>query len=127
MILEYLERINKVSSDLARIKALEDNVEEVKEILRDTWSLANRANELAEYVKQTTHLAKEELIKQAELKKAELIANATVLLTPLQDAVDLDMATDEEVASLKAWKTYRVLLNRVDTSLVPNIVWPEMP
>lgn len=41
-----------------------------------------------------------------------------------QDAVDADIATDEEVADLAAWKKYRILLMRVDTS---NPQWPEMP
>ncbi|MEH4949531.1 tail fiber assembly protein, partial [Escherichia coli] len=26
-----------------------------------------------------------------------------------------------------AWKKYRVLLNRVDTSVAPDIVWPDEP
>ncbi|HAV2420762.1 tail fiber assembly protein [Escherichia coli] len=26
-----------------------------------------------------------------------------------------------------AWKTYRVLLNRVDTSVAPDIEWPVSP
>ncbi|WP_340608936.1 tail fiber assembly protein, partial [Xenorhabdus bharatensis] len=46
---------------------------------------------------------------------------------PLQDAVDLDMATKEEKAALLKWKKYRVLLNRVDCSTAPDIVWPEQP
>ncbi|EAC2055356.1 hypothetical protein EIF27_23410 [Escherichia coli] len=25
------------------------------------------------------------------------------------------------------WKTYRVLMNRVDTSLSPDIEWPSQP
>ncbi|KIE64605.1 tail fiber assembly protein [Escherichia coli] len=28
---------------------------------------------------------------------------------------------------LEAWKKYRVLLNRVDTSTAPDIEWPEIP
>ncbi|EKP6447356.1 tail fiber assembly protein, partial [Escherichia coli] len=27
----------------------------------------------------------------------------------------------------EAWKKYRVLLNRVDTSVAPDIVWPDEP
>ncbi|MDN0004869.1 tail fiber assembly protein [Providencia stuartii] len=33
----------------------------------------------------------------------------------------------KEAAALQAWKKYRVLLNRIDTSLAPNIEWPEKP
>ncbi|ELJ6731449.1 tail fiber assembly protein, partial [Escherichia coli] len=28
---------------------------------------------------------------------------------------------------LEAWKKYRVLLNRVDTSVAPDIEWPAAP
>ncbi|HDX1826743.1 TPA: tail fiber assembly protein, partial [Escherichia coli] len=41
--------------------------------------------------------------------------------------VDLDIATEEEILLLAAWKTYRVLLNRVDTSVAPDIEWPAIP
>ncbi|HBE5013452.1 TPA: phage tail protein [Escherichia coli] len=44
-----------------------------------------------------------------------------------QDAVDEGIATKEETAALTEWKKYRVLLMRVDTSLAPNIDWPEVP
>lgn len=70
---------------------------------------------------------KEELIAQADSKKSHLLSVATAKISILQDAVDLDMATDEEAASLTAWKKYRVLLNRIDTSKAPDITWPEQP
>ncbi|MBB7113412.1 tail fiber assembly protein, partial [Escherichia coli] len=44
-----------------------------------------------------------------------------------QDAVDLEIATEEETSLLEAWKKYRVLLNRVDTSTAPDIEWPTNP
>ncbi|EJH8726403.1 tail fiber assembly protein, partial [Cronobacter sakazakii] len=52
---------------------------------------------------------------------------ATQAIAPLQDAVELEMASEGEVAQLAAWKKYRVLLNRVDTTTAPDIAWPEMP
>ncbi|MCT9020843.1 tail fiber assembly protein [Proteus mirabilis] len=72
-------------------------------------------------------ISKEQLIAEAEQQKQLLLAEANNAIAPLQDAVDLDMATDEEVAQLTAWKKYRVLLNRIDTSLAPDIEWPEKP
>ncbi|EMP4585213.1 tail fiber assembly protein [Enterobacter hormaechei] len=45
----------------------------------------------------------------------------------LQDAVDLDMATDEEKSRYDTWRKYRVLLTRVDTSQAPDINWPDPP
>lgn len=44
-----------------------------------------------------------------------------------QDAVDADIATEQEVADLAAWKKYRVLLMRVDTTTAPDINWPVKP
>ncbi|EFJ58906.1 hypothetical protein HMPREF9533_05453 [Escherichia coli MS 60-1] len=35
--------------------------------------------------------------------------------------------TEEETSLLEAWKMYRVLLNRVDTSTAPDIEWPVNP
>ncbi|EER2546013.1 tail fiber assembly protein [Escherichia coli] len=45
----------------------------------------------------------------------------------LPSSVGLEIATEEENSLLEAWKKYRVLLNRVDTSTAPDIEWPEEP
>lgn len=68
-----------------------------------------------------------QLIEIADSQKSSLMAQATVEIAPLQDAVDLDEATDSEKAQLTAWKKYRVLLNRIDTSTAPDIKWPAIP
>ncbi|WP_278399432.1 tail fiber assembly protein [Hafnia paralvei] len=68
-----------------------------------------------------------ELIAQAEETRAQLMAEANQKITPLQDALDLDIATEDELAQLRAWKTYRVLLSRMDTSTVPDVDWPVQP
>ena len=60
-----------------------------------------------------------------ELKERMSLAINTI--STLQDAVDLAMATEEEENRLTAWRTFRVLLSRVDISMAPNVVWPEMP
>ncbi|WP_439647064.1 tail fiber assembly protein [Arsenophonus endosymbiont of Aleurodicus floccissimus] len=70
---------------------------------------------------------KKELIAEAENEKKGLMQNATEVIIPLQDAVDLEMATEEEKQKLTAWKKYRVLLNRVDTLNAPDIDLPKKP
>lgn len=60
----------------------------------------------------------------ADMQKKELISQVTADISILQDAVALNMATDEEKSRLTSLQTYRVLLNRVDTSLAPGITWP---
>lgn len=69
----------------------------------------------------------EELIAIAEATKAKLMDAANKAIAPLQDAVDLGIATDEEAAQLQLWKKYRVLLSRVDTSKAPDVDWPITP
>lgn len=56
-----------------------------------------------------------------------LMSSASTAIQPLQDAVDLDEATDDETALLKKWKQYRVALNRLDLSTAPDITWPVLP
>ncbi len=46
-----------------------------------------------------------------------VIQIASEHIAPLQDAVDLEITTEEETSLLEAWNKYRVLLNRVDTSV----------
>ena len=60
-------------------------------------------------------------------QKNSLMQVASEHIAPLQDAVDLEIATEEETSLLEAWKKYRVLLNRVDTSVAPDIEWPTIP
>ncbi|WP_211284273.1 tail fiber assembly protein, partial [Xenorhabdus stockiae] len=60
-------------------------------------------------------------------RKRQLLTEAKEKIDIWQDAVELDMATKEEKAALLKWKKYRVLLNRVDCSTAPDIVWPEQP
>lgn len=59
-----------------------------------------------------------------EATKLRLITEASAIIAPLQDAVELSMATEKEIQELSEWKKYRVLLNRVD-SVSP--VWPPKP
>lgn len=72
-------------------------------------------------------LAKNETMRAraAAQKKSVLMQQAHDAIAPLEDAVDLDMATDAEKTALLAWKKYRVLLNRVDITQAPDIDWPE--
>lgn len=59
-------------------------------------------------------------------KKAELMTEAATVISLLQDAVDLGMATDDETERYNAWRKYRVLLSRVDITVeLPE--WPEQP
>ena len=65
-------------------------------------------------------------IREAEEKKARLIQEATDNIAILQDAVNLEIATNEENSQLDSWRKYRVLVSRIDTSTAPDIVWTEL-
>ncbi len=67
-------------------------------------------------------------IREAEETKNSLMQVASEHIAPLQDAVDLDIATEEGIGTLlAAWKTYRVLLNRVNTAVAAEVEWPVAP
>ncbi|WP_334469087.1 tail fiber assembly protein [Arsenophonus sp. PmNCSU2021_1] len=70
---------------------------------------------------------KKELIAEAEDKKSGLMQGATDAIIPLQDAVDLEMATEDEITQLRNWKLYRLNVYRTDTSTAPEIDWPKSP
>lgn len=67
--------------------------------------------------------------RSAEFIKRQRMDEAARIMAPLEDAIELDIATDAEKVALLAWKKYRVLLNRVDISTAPggDIEWPQQP
>lgn len=71
-------------------------------------------------------LSAAELQQNAETQRTRLMVVATNAISPLQDAVEMGMATSDEQARLLAWKQYRVLLSRIDTA-VADIEWPVPP
>lgn len=74
-------------------------------------------------------LTKEQLILIAAARKSALMTRVNEAIAPLQDAADpeIGLATDEEKTQLLDWKKYRVLLNRIDPALAPDIEWPSPP
>lgn len=65
---------------------------------------------------------KASLLREAETKKSQLMQIVNESITILQDAVDLEEATDEEKDKLVKLKKYRIALSRVDLN---NPVWPD--
>ncbi|MCU7216656.1 tail fiber assembly protein [Pseudomonas sp. VE 196-7] len=78
---------------------------------------------------EEAELARKQLVSDTALKVARLLEDAALRIAPLQDAVDIDEATEDEIASLKDWKKYRVALNRIpDQPGYPqSIDWPAVP
>ncbi len=66
-------------------------------------------------------------VNQATAEKNQLIAEATSQINYLQDAVDSQIASEQEIQLLAEWKKYRVLVNRIEEQQAPNIDWPKQP
>jgi len=73
--------------------------------------------------------AAEQLLATVVSEQAQRRAVADAAIAPLQDAVELDEATEAEAALLIDWKRYRVALSRLpDQEGYPNdIDWPAPP
>lgn len=73
--------------------------------------------------------SRDELVAAAIVQRDQSLAIATARIAPLQDAVDLSIATAVEKALLVSWKNYRVNLNRVDqqSGYPQAIEWPQAP
>ena len=65
-------------------------------------------------------------IKQNKAQKNLLLNEANENISILQDAIDLEMSEDGDEEKLKAWKKYRILLNRIDATNI-NVIFPEKP
>ncbi|OCG24715.1 hypothetical protein A9G11_03415 [Gilliamella sp. wkB108] len=71
-------------------------------------------------------LTADEIIASNKLEQQQLINAANKKISILQDVIDLGMIESNEAEQLKQWKTYRILLTRVDTSVI-NVTFPEKP
>ena len=80
-------------------------------------------------VPESAPLSPADTAQEAQAHSAQLRAIADYAITPLQDAVDIDEATEEDAVQLKAWKKYRVALNRVpeQAGYPVTIDWPAVP
>ena len=70
-----------------------------------------------------------EILAAVKVERDRLLALAAIRIAPLQDAVELDESTADEVSLLKVWKQYRVALNRIDqqAGFPIEIDWPILP
>lgn len=68
-------------------------------------------------------------LEDAQAETARLRELADYAIAPLQDSVDVDEATEVDLVALKAWKKYRVALNRLpeQEGYPYAIEWPVSP
>ncbi|MGL4270139.1 MAG: tail fiber assembly protein [Plesiomonas sp.] len=70
---------------------------------------------------------KEQLIQIADGEKQGLLTNAQRSISLWQTQLQLGMISDTDKASLIAWMNYITALQAVDTSIAPDINWPQQP
>ncbi|EME5314797.1 tail fiber assembly protein [Escherichia coli] len=63
-------------------------------------------------------------IAEVTNQKTMLMAEATTMIAPLQDAKDGGYIDEEDIPVLTAWQKYRYALTKVDAA---KPVWPERP
>jgi len=70
-----------------------------------------------------------ELLDAAQARIARELRRANSEVTKYQDRVDVDEASDADVTQVKAWKKYRVNLNRIpEQAHFPHpVLWPIAP
>lgn len=59
------------------------------------------------------------------ITKKHLLKTVNELISPLQNAVDIEEATDDEKSLLVAYKKYAVTVNRTEYSTI--VSWPSLP
>jgi hypothetical protein len=67
-----------------------------------------------------------EILSTNTAQRNALLTQAGSAIAPLQDADDLGEATSGETALLKAWKQFRIAVNRIDLTLA-SPPWPPAP
>ncbi|HHA1787178.1 TPA: tail fiber assembly protein [Enterobacter ludwigii] len=61
---------------------------------------------------------------EVNIQRLALMAEATAMIIPLQDAKDGGYIDDEDIPVLAAWQKYRYALTKVDLSIP---AWPQRP
>ncbi|KAF1043071.1 MAG: hypothetical protein GAK35_02391 [Herbaspirillum frisingense] len=93
------------------------------------WALQDIPAVQSEPTPATGDSSPEDLADAVQDKRDQLLEIAALRIAPLQDAVDLDMATEDDKAQLILWKQYRVALNRVtqQADYPDAVAWPLAP
>ena len=71
-------------------------------------------------------LTNEQIIYQNQQIKESLLKETNIEIDILNDKIEFDDATDDDVAILKKWKLYRINLKKLDVSDT-NVIFPEKP
>lgn len=114
------DKITKEKVLINNIGALPDNLTLLEpQTPFDKWNGKKWVTDKAE---QHTHE-----VAVAESQKQSLLAEAEQEIAMLERKIRLNMATDEDKFNLTEWEVYSVTVADTDTSLAPDIDWPQRP
>jgi hypothetical protein len=93
------------------------------------WIYIDQPEGTSESTPATGNSSPEELAATVQAKRDQLMQRATLRISPLQDAKDLGVATEQEEADLLSWKQYRIALNRISQQpgYPQEVAWPTEP
>lgn len=69
----------------------------------------------------------EEQVAIAEQKRQELLIKANTVTADWRTELALGIISDDDKSKLTAWMQYIKAVKVVDTSVAPNIAWPDKP
>ncbi|MGJ0626696.1 tail fiber assembly protein [Xenorhabdus bovienii] len=124
---EALAAFNQVQSDYQSLKAQYDAILPVFFDIREKLKSMQKMTAKEVELHINPPISQEQHIAVAGSQKRQLLHLVREKIDICQDAVDLNIATEAEREVLTEWRKYRVLLNRVDCSTAPDIIWPEQP
>ena len=124
---DALEAFNAIQSEYQPIKDEYDAILPIFFDIREHLKVLKKMSTKEVDAYLNPPVSKAQLIAEAEQQKQSLLSEANSAIAPLQYAENLGIATTEESSSLVDWQKYSVYLNRVDTSVAPDIEWPKKP
>ncbi|WP_168780327.1 tail fiber assembly protein [Hafnia alvei] len=72
-------------------------------------------------------MSQDEVVALADTQRSDMLRHISDRILPLQDALELDDISNDELILLRELKSIRVVLSRLDTSKAPDIKWPVLP
>ncbi|PXZ06208.1 tail fiber assembly protein [Gilliamella apicola] len=75
---------------------------------------------------QPMKLTGEQIITQNQQFKESLLKEANIEIDILNDKLEFDAATNDDITLLKKWKLYRINLKKLDVNDI-NLTFPERP
>lgn len=118
---------NAAASEYQQLKAEYDTIPLGFFDIRENISITQKMTDKEVDVHINPPKSTDQYIAEVEQKKELLIAEVNIKTEMLRTKLALGRIKDDERAQLNKWMDYIELLEAVDTSLAPDIEWPQQP